>query len=134
MKNKNTNNLSSTKGGSKDQGLKSRSPSAGVDSAIELLNWLVEHDHNLVQSFVTTRFPCNQAVWDHPTIQVGTHTAGREADVSMLGILNGVFGTVKGGKLDGYGFIAVVLDENGRVLKFKRTEEAANDLAKQIKR
>lgn len=105
-----------------------------VDHAIELLNWIAENDPDLVQSVVDTRFKCNHEVWGHPTIQVRSYTTGDgpiEGSVSILGILNGVFGTIKGGKLDGYSYIAVVLDENGKVLRFKRTEDAINDVAEQ---
>ena len=98
-----------------------------VDETIDILNWIVENDPELAQKVVTTRFQCNHEVYEHPTIQVGTYTTGDgpiSSDVSLLGILNGIFGTIKSGRLDGYGFISVTFDENGMVQKFSRTEKA----------
>ncbi len=107
-----------------------------VDDAIKLLNWMVENDPALVQSVVDTRLPCVEATWHHPTIQVASKTVGdgpNQVDASLLGIMNGVFGTIKGGKLDGYGFISVIVDENGKVMRFDRTEVVIDELSKQKK-
>lgn len=121
------------KDGSKESGSPNESVVTNVDDAIDLLNWIAKNDPELVQGIVTNRMKCNQETWEHQTIQVGTYTTGdgpKQCDVSLVGILNGIFGTIKGGKLDGYGYIAVILDENGKVLRFERTEDAIEEVAK----
>lgn len=51
----------------------------------------------------------------HPTIQV--NKIARGYSVGLIGILNGIFGATE----YGFGAIAGVYDEEGRLIRFKRT-------------
>lgn len=74
-----------------------------IDEVIALLNDAFEKDPEAIHELVTTRVPCNEAMADHPTIQVGVNWKGTSKYVvGVIGILNGIFGTAD----DGYGAIA----------------------------
>lgn len=63
-----------------------------------------------MQALVESRVPCNDALADHPTVQVGEGPGGRPV-VGLLGILNGL---VSDGLL-----CAVYDDESGKLLSFR---------------
>lgn len=71
--------------------------SCSVDAAITLLNDLLERDPEALHTLMETRVPCNDALADHPTVQVGTREDGT-AEVGILGILNGMFGVDSRGR------------------------------------
>lgn len=64
-----------------------------LDEAIEYLNELIKLDRVAMAALVANRVPCNQGLADHPTAQVCAQHGGYL--VGMLGILNGLFGTLK---------------------------------------
>lgn len=71
---------------------------------IETLNGMVAADPGALLALLETRVPCNDAMRDHPTVQVGRDDNG-QAVVGMLGILNGLVGTIPDGPREGWGFI-----------------------------
>lgn len=92
-----------------------------VEGVIDFLNELVKLDKLALERVMLHRVPCNNALADHPTVQVGYGPPGSLPpwEVGMLGILNGLFG-VSG---DGYGFITAVIDNDGeRPIEFVRTK------------
>ncbi len=65
-----------------------------LNEAISFLNEILDLNPNLIQKLINDRFPCNQSICDHPTIQVHApiSTKGQQPRVGLLGILNGLFG------------------------------------------
>lgn len=98
-----------------------------IDQAIELLNELVQLDRQCVTNLIRARFPttqrwsgtlpCNSALAQHPTVQCDSSGA-----VGLLGIINGLFGTLDEGDRAGWGFITAVLDDRAQVVRFERTK------------
>jgi hypothetical protein len=86
-----------------------------VDRIIGLLNEMTQADREAVQLLVETRVPCNDALADHPTVQVhserGRHTVG------LLGILNGILGADD----EGWGYVCAVFDDHMQLVNFKPT-------------
>jgi len=82
------------------------------------LNQINELDPTVLPLLIGHRVPCNQALADHPTVQVGKNGKGYE--VGLLGILNGFFGI----KEDGYGYIAARYSDTrlGRIERFEILE------------
>ncbi len=62
---------------------------------IALLNECLEKDRPAVAALIANRVPCNQELADHPTVQAGAQHGGFH--VGMLGILNGLCGTLENG-------------------------------------
>lgn len=62
---------------------------------IKFLNELNAVDPDAVYALVTTRVACNEALTNHPTVQVDAE--GNEASVGLLGVLNGLVGTNEAG-------------------------------------
>jgi hypothetical protein len=88
-----------------------------VDAIIALLNSALAADRAAVSALVEQRVPCNEALRDHPTIQVAVNDG--QSYVGLLGMFNGLFQPDE----RGYGPIAVEYDEGG-VLRFLRTAPA----------
>lgn len=79
---------------------------------IERLNSMVAADPEAMRALVEHRVPCNEAMADHPTVQVGRRRdpgpyGDRPFEVGMLGVLNGILGTQGEG---GPGYLASVMD------------------------
>jgi hypothetical protein len=88
-----------------------------ADQIILQLNAMLLLDHEAVEALVEHRVHCNKALSEHPTTQVAGENIG------MLGILNGVVGTIPTGPRKGWGFITAVFDDDGKLIRFIRTEE-----------
>jgi len=88
-----------------------------ADRIIDALNDFVASDREALHKLVETRVPCNQALADHPTVQVFGSALGEPPTVGLLGILNGIVGVDS----DGWGFIAASFDDQGQLVKFMRT-------------
>lgn len=73
-----------------------RKSSVTVDDAIALLNEAVALDRPAMAALLANRVPCNDALADHPTIQVQAQHGGYH--VGLLGIINGLFGVDDEGK------------------------------------
>ena len=75
---------------------------------VEYLNGLAAIDPAAVLALVDTRVTCNQAMADHPTLQVRYDSdAVFTHEIGLLGILNGFVGTDD----KGYGFIQRIVDD-----------------------
>lgn len=94
-----------------------------ADLLIERLNEIASHDPKWMRAMIEERVPCNKALADHPTVLVGEHDG--EIKAGLLGLLNGLVGTIPSGKRKGWGFIvAVFADDTGAFQKFQRTDLA----------
>lgn len=91
-----------------------RHPKATVtpEEVVQVLNEAVKLDPKAMYALVEARVPCNEALADHPTIQVsaydeqtGEPTPG-QFKVGILGLLNGLFGTDS----KGWGYIMANFD------------------------
>lgn len=97
-----------------------------VDPVISFLNELVQIDPQAVDALVRNRVPCNAAMADHPTVQCGKRAEGG-FEVGMLGVLNGIFGADH----DGWGFICVMYEDDGRIRRFERTPPRTQEVNSQ---
>lgn len=81
----------------------------------QFLNELVKLDHRAVAALIAQRVPCNAALAEHPSVQIGKRRRTRvHYDVGMLGIVNGLCGTFA----DKSGPIAAVF-EDAKLLRFE---------------
>jgi len=94
-----------------------------VDDAIKLLNELLELDRPAVAALIANRVPCNEALADHETVQCSAQHNGFH--VGMLGVLNGLFGTLP----NGWGKITAVFEDSDdpaeygrKLIRFHRTD------------
>lgn len=93
-----------------------------VVMAIAVLNRIHKEDPAVLPALIQMRVPCNRALADDETVQVGVlctmdhdgHESSREFEVGFLGILNGIFGI----KEDGYGYIQANFDDAGNLTHF----------------
>lgn len=85
--------------------------SVSVQDVCDLFNDIVGKDSQCANALVMSRVPCNEAIAEHPTIQVQADEGGANPRVGLLGFLNGLFGMGD----DGMGPICIVLEEDGRV-------------------
>ena len=86
-----------------------------IDTAIEVLNRVHDADPSVLPTLINYRVPCNEAVADDPTVQVGEYEGITK--VGLLGIVNGLFGTIPGRKS---GWIGAYHDDEGSLVKFAR--------------
>jgi len=88
-----------------------------VDEVVNKLNEMNALDPSVIAKLIAFRVPCNQALADHPTVQVGN--TGKGFEVGLLGVLNGLIGVGS----DGWGFLAVELSDDGtQVIRFFHRE------------
>jgi len=88
--------------------------SVSLTDVFSFLNELVAMDPKAVELLIEHRVPCNEALANHPTVQVrGNSTVG------FLGALNGLFGAYG----DGWGSIAAVFEDDGRLVGFERVPQ-----------
>lgn len=85
-------------------------------SVVEFLNELLKVDRCAVAALLANRVPCNQAMADHPTVQVAAQHGGYH--VGMFGILNGLFGTHP----DGWGKMMYIFDDDHNLVEFALTD------------
>lgn len=88
---------------------------SAVDRAIEVLNRIHAADPTVLPALIAHRVPCNIAVGDDPTVQVGKIDGTDQDEVGLLGIINGLFG-VQGPKA--VGFIAANYDDDHNLTNF----------------
>jgi hypothetical protein len=89
----------------------------------DLLNELLEKDYDCIHELISYRVKCNQAVADHPTVQVQCFKPESKPKVGLLGILNGLFGV----REDLFGIICMEVDGT-RIVTFKLTPERISEL------
>jgi hypothetical protein len=86
-----------------------------VKDVCELMNEMLEMDYSCTYNLVSIRVDCNEAILNHPTIQV--QQIGKDSPkVGILGILNGLFGVND----DNMGSISMMID-NGKIVTFLPT-------------
>lgn len=90
-----------------------------ADIVISRLNEILNVDRQAVSHLMKCRVVCNEALTKHGTVQV----ASKGDTVSVLGLLNGLVGAIKGGRYDGWGYIAAEVDDDGQFMVFKRTDQ-----------
>ena len=96
----------------------------GVDAMVAFLNELASLDPGAALALVNARVPCNEAVGDHPTLQVsmiGSEEPGG-LTVGLLGVLNGFYR--RPGEPGQYGPIAAAVPPlaPGERVRFMRKE------------
>lgn len=67
-----------------------------TDGVVGLLNEALALDSDAMNKLIHHREPCNKALAEHPTIQVGAMN-GSEISVGIVGLLNGMFGYANDG-------------------------------------
>lgn len=87
-----------------------------VDHIIGLMNDLLDRDPKAITALTETRVYCNEAVADHPTVQVVMDKG--KSTVGLMGVLNGLCGTMP----DGSGYIAAEVGDDGRVSRYVRMD------------
>jgi len=94
-----------------------------LEYTIKFLNNLLILDEAAITNLFKNREYCNKELRDHESVQVGTNEYLNTADVGMLGILNGLFGTLGGsGDRSNWGPITMIVDdESGTIEKFEKT-------------
>jgi hypothetical protein len=96
-----------------------------ADLVIERFNEIAKADPLAIGALLETRVPCSKAMADHPTVQV--HQKEGAATVGMLGIINGIVGVIEAGPRKGWGYVAVELDDDGKLIRFVRTDLAGDE-------
>jgi len=79
---------------------------------VDLLNESFRLDSAATRLFRENKVKCNDALAEHPSIQIGENSNGNT--LGILGFLNGLFGTND----NGYGCIAANYNENGKLIGF----------------
>jgi hypothetical protein len=88
---------------------------------ISSLNEYLAIDPQAIHSLIEYRVPTNQALTDHPSVQVNAE--GEVPVVGLLGILNGIVGVIPGSEV---GYITAVFDDdNGKLLRFELSKPGA---------
>lgn len=89
-----------------------------ADMLIERLNEISRTDPVAMTKLVSARVPCNEEMASHSSVQVDCST--EHPTVGLLGILNGLVGTIGSGPKASWGLITICIDE-GVVKRFERT-------------
>jgi hypothetical protein len=101
---------------------------ATAQEIVHRLNTMIEDDErgpqlgvrDLLHRMCETRLPVSpELAAEHSTIQ-----AGPNSTVGLLGVLNGICGAWS----DGYGLIAGVFDEDGKLVRFVMTRYESTSL------
>lgn len=83
---------------------------------VALLNELIALDRDAIEKLIAARVQCNQALADHPSVQV--LAVSGDFWVGMLGVLNGIYGCNQ----ESVGYIEAHLDDNQRLVRFLSKE------------
>ena len=85
-----------------------------IRDAVDVLNSALEADPDGIKAAIQHKFPANNALVEHPTIQCGRYSNG-VGHTSVFGIINGLFGVDH----DMWGFIYADINEGtGEVERF----------------
>jgi hypothetical protein len=100
-----------------------------IDRAIEVLNRFLKTDPAACRTFIEQEVHVCKAMLDDPDIQVGVSEieegplkGGKIYRVRPLGLINGILGAIPEGKFKGWGPICAVVEKDGSITKFARTE------------
>jgi len=89
-----------------------------VKDVIAMLNEMHQLDPKLMTDMVLHRFPCNEGIKNHKTVQVHGDASVGAPKVGLLGVLNGILGIDR----NHFGPVAAYFEkENGKLLGFKMT-------------
>lgn len=90
-----------------------------IEEALEVLNRIHAADPSVMPALIDHRVPCNRALADDPTVQVGRYGPPQSDmwEVGLLGVVNGLFGTDD----QSWGWIAAHYDDEHRLTGFIRT-------------
>ena len=91
--------------------------SEAIGNAIRVLNEALEADPEAINRMMRLEVPVNEKLAGHATIQVGTSELDPPHPgkvVRPLGLINGLYGAGD----DQWGFIAMMVDEAGKIVKF----------------
>lgn len=89
---------------------------------VNYLNGLLFVDQQWVQLMVEARPRCNNALANHPTLQVANMNGG-VFRAGLLGLLNGFCGAVEDGPRKGCGAIEACFDDVGKLISFRLNQE-----------
>ncbi len=78
-----------------------------AQTIVDLMTEALELDQNAIQRLCWKRTPCNEALANHSSIQVGINN-----EVGLLGILNGIAGA----NGEGLGYIAADVAKDGETI------------------
>lgn len=92
-----------------------------IDQVIDELNAMVKCDQPAMHALVETRVPC-QGLLAHSSVQC-VQGDDNLWYVGLLGIINGLFGTIPFGDKQGWGPIAAVFNDKGQLTHFRRTAD-----------
>ena len=76
---------------------------------VNLLNEVLALDPKAMNSLMIQRVPCNPALAEHPSVQVGIDGGGGYC-FGVLGLFNGLFGSYDEGEHKGWGTIVATVD------------------------
>lgn len=100
-----------------------------VDEVLSFLNEAAKLDPVGMGKLLAARVPCNDALAQHPTIQVaGPNEESKHltkmdtASFGVLGLLNGYFGSYDDGPKKGWGPITAIVEDDGSVSSFVRSD------------
>lgn len=93
-----------------------------ADKVIEVLNRALKADYVAVRDLIRTRVRCSESLAHDPTIQVRQHKGQPFPTVSVLGLINGLFGAIKEGPKKGWGHVTMVVEEDDTIERFERTK------------
>ena len=96
-----------------------------ADALIERLNKLTT-DLNVrldVGTLIEARVAVSQETADHALLQVSAKGPLGPWELGVLGLLNGLCGTIPDGPKKGWGYITAVIDDSGFLESFKRTDQ-----------
>lgn len=97
--------------------------SISLDHVLARLNEWTQMDTTAMEALIEKRTRCNDALADAPSIQALKCEEGEGFEVGVLGVLNGLFGSIEEGEKKGWGQIAAVFDDSGRLQEFRRSED-----------
>ncbi len=91
-----------------------------VNGILDLLNATCKLDPEFMQTLITSRFPCNENIKDHPSIQVHCYKDASEEKpkAGFLGVLNGLIGV----DVNVSGPVAANFNEEGQLQGFSLTD------------
>jgi hypothetical protein len=92
-----------------------------IDRAIRVFNRFLETDPDACRAFIEQEVSCNDAMVDDPDIQVRKRKDGSNR-IRPLGFINGILGAIQEGEFKGWGPICGVVEADGSITKFARTE------------
>jgi hypothetical protein len=82
----------------------------GYREFVEYLNELHRLDSAMLDRLMSVAVPCNQAIAEHPSVQVWDHH-NKQYMVRFLGVINGFFGTFDSGDWKGCGPVSAKFDD-----------------------